>query len=264
MNVETRLWSDKYQWLPANVAILEDGSAKFTSYVNNLHPIKHQGIYDTLQRAIDVAIPVWDQCLREVADYADVEVVGRRESRFDKITEASYVLPAPHSGSRSFVIRVDWNSNLIVNSDSDDHLWSPDFDAEQLKHSDITLSRNELVELDEECSFSTRNTAERAQHRSENKKREREGLPPLTPHIDEASLARAKWIKFRRALLPEPMAFEEIDYAPLNSIREKFKKDGLQVIVKMASIELTPEKPEFPAGGWHVSHLFSIFVDGHT
>lgn len=28
---------------------------------------------------------------------------------------------------------------------------------------------------------------------------------------------------------------------------------GLQVIVKLTSIELTPEKPEFPAGSWHVS-----------
>jgi hypothetical protein len=44
-----------------------------------------------------------------------------------------------------------------------------------------------------------------------------------------------------------------VDYAPKQSLREKFKEKGLQVIVKMASIELTPEKPEFPAGSWHVS-----------
>ncbi|KAF2019444.1 hypothetical protein BU24DRAFT_419067 [Aaosphaeria arxii CBS 175.79] len=53
--------------------------------------------------------------------------------------------------------------------------------------------------------------------------------------------------------IPEPV-FEDLDYAPLaeNLLSQKFKDTGLQVIVKMASIELTPEKPEFPAGGWHI------------
>lgn len=30
------------------------------------------------------------------------------------------------------------------------------------------------------------------------------------------------------------------------------KGHRLQVIVKIGSIELTPEKPKFPAGSWHV------------
>lgn len=33
---------------------------------------------------------------------------------------------------------------------------------------------------------------------------------------------------------------------------DKFRDAGLQIIVKMASIELTPEKPHFPHGSWHV------------
>lgn len=33
-------WSDTYQWLPANVALREDDTVKFTSYINNLHPTK--------------------------------------------------------------------------------------------------------------------------------------------------------------------------------------------------------------------------------
>ncbi|PWI65084.1 hypothetical protein PCL_07383 [Purpureocillium lilacinum] len=43
-----------------------------------------------------------------------------------------------------------------------------------------------------------------------------------------------------------------MDYTPKQSLRKKFKENGLQIIVKMASIELTPEKPEFPSGGWHL------------
>jgi hypothetical protein len=56
----------------------------------------------------------------------------------------------------------------------------------------------------------------------------------------------------RKPILPEPEPFEKLDYDWVFDLREKFKDTGLQVIVKMASIELTPEKPEFSAGGWHV------------
>jgi hypothetical protein len=59
---------------------------------------------------------------------------------------------------------------------------------------------------------------------------------------------------FRKPVIPEA-SFMDVDYAPLPGERlvDKFQKSGLQIIVKMASIELTPEQPEFPLGGWHVS-----------
>lgn len=63
-----------------------------------------------------------------------------------------------------------------------------------------------------------------------------------------------KWELLRKPFVPEP-EFSDVQYAPepQKRLAAKFAKTGLQVIVKMASIELTPEKPEFPAGGWHVS-----------
>lgn len=92
----------------------------------------------------------------------------------------------------------------------------------------------------------------------EDAKRVSEGLRPLHAQIPDESLARAKRDKVRDPKLPEPYDFWPVDYSVKKSLRERFKKEGLQVIVKMASVELTPEKPEFPAGGWHVSiSLFS-------
>lgn len=66
-------------------------------------------------------------------------------------------------------------------------------------------------------------------------------------------LLEAKWRSFRKPRIP-PLLYKHVDYTPHASRRlvEKFSTSGLQVIVKMASIELTPEKPEFPVGGWHV------------
>ncbi len=36
---------------------------------------------------------------------------------------------------------------------------------------------------------------------------------------------------------------------------ERLRRDGLQVIVKIASIELTPQEPRYPGGSWHVEGL---------
>ena len=36
------------------------------------------------------------------------------------------------------------------------------------------------------------------------------------------------------------------------TLRESHRDEGLQVIVKLANIELTPEKPEYDGGSWHV------------
>ena len=35
-------------------------------------------------------------------------------------------------------------------------------------------------------------------------------------------------------------------------LREEYAEQGLQVIVKLANIELTPEKPNYDGGSWHI------------
>ena len=69
-------------------------------------------------------------------------------------------------------------------------------------------------------------------------------------------IQKIKWRDIRDPILPEPTDFMPITYKITEALSKNFKKTGLQVIVKMASIELTPEKPVFPAGGWHVSSFF--------
>ncbi|KAF2811084.1 uncharacterized protein BDZ99DRAFT_462360 [Mytilinidion resinicola] len=71
------------------------------------------------------------------------------------------------------------------------------------------------------------------------------------PEYDDET--ECKWKLLRKPLIPEP-SFKEVDYTPEPEQRlvNNFGKSGLQVIVKIASIELTSEKPEFPTGGWHI------------
>lgn len=44
------------------------------------------------------------------------------------------------------------------------------------------------------------------------------------------------------------------------NLEQEFRESGLQVIVKLASVELTPEKPEYSGGNWHleVNRIYPI------
>ncbi|EFQ89392.1 hypothetical protein CFE70_004629 [Pyrenophora teres f. teres 0-1] len=51
--IPAECWSETYQWLPSIVAFQEDGSVRFTSYVNNLPPTRYPDIYRTIEMMID-------------------------------------------------------------------------------------------------------------------------------------------------------------------------------------------------------------------
>lgn len=76
----------------------------------------------------------------------------------------------------------------------------------------------------------------------------------VDPQLYE-ELQQDQWEKLRKVVQRQPDPFKEINYETKHSQRlfDKFKESGLQIIVKMATIELTPSKPVFPAGSWHVS-----------
>ncbi|OAL06822.1 hypothetical protein IQ06DRAFT_311930 [Phaeosphaeriaceae sp. SRC1lsM3a] len=158
-------YSNDYQWLPANATFQADGSVKFTSYINNLHPTKYPELYRTIEKLVETALPLWDQCL------------GYQHAEVDQ-------------------------EDLI------DEGYDPEFD-------------------------------------------------------DEEDKATFKWKIVRQPRLPEP-EFKDIDYAPKPGKRlfDRYKESGLQIIVKMASIELTPSKPAFPAGSWHLEGQLNEHICG--
>ena len=58
----------------------------------------------------------------------------------------------------------------------------------------------------------------------------------------------------RVLVMPEPGEYKPLVPSDNEkvSLRDQFAENGLQVIVKLASIELNPEKPEYEGGSWHV------------
>lgn len=71
-------------------------------------------------------------------------------------------------------------------------------------------------------------------------------------------------LRTRQVAQPPAPDYEPVDYTvpPRATLRSLFEDKGLQVIVKMATVELTPEKPSFPAGGWHVEGQMNEHIVG--
>ncbi|KAG5634945.1 hypothetical protein H0H81_000256 [Sphagnurus paluster] len=75
---------------------------------------------------------------------------------------------------------------------------------------------------------------------------------------DEWYEARDAWyVATRRVVLPEPGVFtppvgDNANTGRVVDLANEYKDAGLQVFVKLANIHLTPEKPEYGGGVWHV------------
>ncbi|TFK36202.1 hypothetical protein BDQ12DRAFT_725247 [Crucibulum laeve] len=99
--------------------------------------------------------------------------------------------------------------------------------------------------------------------------------PEKGAELEEPNDYRLYWLwdeefeNIRRAVQPEPGVFCEPPLATLTSqyyvegtdeldpqysddLRRDYGERGLQIIVKLANIHLTPEKPEYEGGTWHV------------
>ncbi|KAJ6578676.1 hypothetical protein DFH09DRAFT_1448754 [Mycena vulgaris] len=54
-------------WLPSDVAISPDGSVRLVSpYINNIHPVKHQSLYRTLENVVAGFVPMFERVLGEI------------------------------------------------------------------------------------------------------------------------------------------------------------------------------------------------------
>ncbi|KAH7313734.1 hypothetical protein B0I35DRAFT_277891 [Stachybotrys elegans] len=197
--IDPAMWSSDYQWLPANVSLLEDGSVKFTSYVNNLHPGKYQDIYRTLEKLISKSLPAWDLCLAQWERH-EPESAGRTRPRF----------PIPRNPDD--LNPENWNPSCPEGFDPSSLVGKNHYQCEEYDYED-----------------------------------------PRVVH----------WSEIREPVQPSPPPFEPWPYGvkPGRSLREQFAGTGLQIIVKMASIELTPgTNPVSPPGGLHIEGMMNEHI----
>lgn len=179
------MYSKRFQWLPCEVDVNEYGEARIRSYINNLHPEKHEHLYDAIASIISKAIPMWACTLTDLLRKEPPNIGACADA---EPTHGNY---APRIQVRDMP---DWERDDTVIDQR-----GSDVDSED----------------DWDCDM----------HYGEKVKK------------------------------PEP---DEQAYTARNELRNNTEPvdlrtvPGLQVIVKLANIHLSPDKPQYAGGTWHI------------
>ncbi|MEU9418069.1 DUF4246 domain-containing protein [Streptomyces sp. NPDC048272] len=170
-------FSEKFQWLPTDVDVSDDGAVAFRSYVNNVHPESH--------RELATVLPDLFACLRPLLENVLTDLRHPRPLRIEADPYGWYD-PAPEYPNKT--------------SYSDDAAYAEARRAWDEAHDD--------------------------------------------------------WWENRRPAIPDAPAFTPPE-SPDESARVDLRGRSLQVIVKLATIHLTPDKPEYAGGSWHVEGMMN-------
>nr|WP_323378874.1 DUF4246 domain-containing protein [Streptomyces smaragdinus] len=171
-------FSKKFQWLPTDVEVNDEGAATFRSYVNNVHPEDHRELAAVLPDVFARMVPLWEKVLTDLRNPRPVRIKTDPYGWYD--SEPEY----------------------------------PDRDA-----------------------FGDDKEA-------------------LKEAMDAWSTAQDEWWENRAPVIPDAPAFTPPE-VPDAAARVNLRGRDLQVIVKLATIHLTPEKPEYPGGSWHVEGMLN-------
>lgn len=225
------VWSTKFQWLPCDVEFvgLSGSQVKIVSYINNLNPSKYLPLYDTIEKFITKSIEPWN----EVLGWGEFGVGGDilRIEHDDEIKQT----PEPPE-FRGSIDHEDPESEEKVKQQIKDFLAQPD-------NPDYIPIHNPFH-----------------QHFPGSHEPYDMSFTGKWWHDDRLEFALwTKWERVRKTSHPEPgvdktfTQWKEARKARLRpTLQEMFRARGLQVIVKLSSIELTPEKPSYEGGSWHL------------
>ncbi|RSO09213.1 DUF4246 domain-containing protein [Streptomyces sp. WAC 05379] len=170
-------FSERFQWLPTDVDVTDDGEVVFRSYVNNVHPDEHRDLACVLPDLFARLRPLLENVLTDLRH------------------------PRP--------LRIE----------ADPYGW---YDSEP-EHPDKASYGDEQAYAE-----AVRAWAE----------------------------AQDDWWENRSPVVPDAPAFTPPEL-PDVSARVDLRGRSLQVIVKLATIQLTPEKPEYQGGTWHVEGMLN-------
>ncbi|GHC85108.1 hypothetical protein GCM10010309_63290 [Streptomyces violaceochromogenes] len=170
-------FSEKFQWLPTDVDVQDDGDVAFASYVNNVHPERHHELAGVLPDLFARMLPLLENVLTDLRHPRPPRIEADPYGWYD--SEPVY----PDKGSYT-----------------DDGAY--------------------------------------------------------TEALRAWEAAQDDWWENRRPVLPDAPVFTAPE-RPDASARVDLRGRRLQVIVKLATLHLTPDKPEYLGGSWHVEGMLN-------
>ncbi|GAA4547754.1 hypothetical protein GCM10023097_30340 [Streptomyces collinus] len=170
-------FSEKFQWLPTDVDVQDDGDVAFASYVNNVHSERHHELAGVLPDLFARMLPLLENVLTDLRHPRPPRIEADPYGWYD--SEPVY----PDKGSYT-----------------DDGAY--------------------------------------------------------TEALRAWEAAQDDWWENRRPVLPDAPVFTAPE-RPDASARVDLRGRRLQVIVKLATLHLTPDKPEYLGGSWHVEGMLN-------
>ncbi|MEU3464709.1 DUF4246 domain-containing protein [Streptomyces sp. NPDC006733] len=170
-------FSERFQWLPTDVDVSDDGAVTFASYVNNVHPETHRELVSVLPDVFARMRPLWENVLTDLRHPRPLRIEADPYGWYGP--EPEYPNKASYNDSEAYKAATQ--------------AWS-------------------------------------------------------AAHDD--------WWETRRPAIPDAPAFTAPE-VPDASARVDLRGRRLQVIVKLATIHLTPDKPEYAGGTWHVEGMMN-------
>ncbi|KAH8662507.1 hypothetical protein BX600DRAFT_466486 [Xylariales sp. PMI_506] len=243
------LWSKKFQWLPCEVAFTGESptDVRITSYINNLHP-REKKLYALIEKLISLSIKPWNDVLIE-------DDKGRNPVRI-----STY-------GAQFGPDQPEWIEEL----------WKIDRE----KDTNPEAYAEALVRVQEYIALEDDHDPEEDDGTGDIPLEDPEYIPEYGLH----SAAETKFRRLRYVLHPEPGVAYSYEgwkagktastvFPVKNSpdhetvtheyydvkLEEEFRQQGLQVIVKLSGIELTPEKPTYAGGSWHIEGMLNEHI----
>ncbi|KAJ6010746.1 Protein of unknown function DUF4246 [Penicillium sp. IBT 35674x] len=262
-----KYWSNAFQYLPCEVCLNEQGGAEITSYVNGVHP-SEKGVYKALEGLISTAMQPWNEMLIHgdqgrtpirIRSY-DFQVEGgdwepkvyfylnnAREGRSPPITEEEW--PDVRSRVKEYLSLPELEKRYRIWPDSGYHdllanmqpwQWNSSEELEKL----ILAKRDRLyavkgVEPGISFTYDEWKTG---------KNTGRAIMPKWSgPMPNWGSGPAAKWSDLDEPEAP-PIPDADHQYYSI-SLQDQF--EGLQIIVRVSTIELTPETPLYGGDSHH-------------
>lgn len=264
--------SRRFQWLPCEVHFKEDTrtDVEITSYINNLHP-SNKKAYAAIEKIISLAIPAWNEVLVHGRDGRTPPRIRTYGAQFAEALPEWYgdLWAAEQNRERNPDAYKEARRKVAEYCGFEDRDEEQETDDEDVDIEDEAMSVDEDEigpEYVEESGLSAAVEAYYLRH-------VRQVVHPepgqsFTYRQWKAGLTGKGVVP--RSCSPCSSSSDEEDSDEEDSrhdenyyslrLQDDFREQGLQVVVKLASIELTPEKPEYAGGSWHVEGFLNEHI----
>ncbi|KFY38791.1 hypothetical protein V495_06374 [Pseudogymnoascus sp. VKM F-4514 (FW-929)] len=235
-------WSATFQMLPCEVQFGESGTdVQIMSYINNLHPVRYKALYSGIEKLISAAIKPWNECL----------VKGEKARWPIRIRTFGLTWEPQYPSSVIEALKRDDVTEAFKDAmrDAESFLRLPD------------RGTNEPAELDEDWDKSVWDTTYRLDRDWVNKYELQYPEPGVSFSYDDWKLGRNTAHIREKKTWPGDAATPPVldhEFYSIN-LEDSFREQGLQVIVRIGSMELTPDQQSFDED-WHQDSLLNEHV----